>query len=311
MSALLDEINNYIDIESEPIKYVIDAGSIKLFADSIMDPDRLYCDEEYAKTTVHGGIIAPPTFFGGATGLRRLKAGDSRTMSSFNLPIPKGWTSVAAGDEFQFFPPVKPGDTLTCREKMIGAYEKQSHSGTLIFVTREKTFTNQNNRIVLIRKLSSVCIERLNRDTTSREENPTKDVNSKTELPELTIGPVTIRHLAMFAVATAEFVDIHYDQAYARSLGLPDVIIQGLYKTTIIAQMLKNWAGNGNAIRWLSVQHRGMDVAENTLKAGGRVIETSKQKDGTLTKCEVWIDNQHGQRTSIGTAGLIVPYGNV
>ena len=232
-------------------------------------------------------------------------------MSSINLPIPKGWTSVAAGDEFQFFIPIKPGDTLICREKMIGAYEKQSHSGTLIFVIREKTFTNQNDQIVLIRKLSSVCIERLNRGTTSREESPTKYVKSKTELPELIVGPVNIRHLAMFAVATAEFVDIHYDQAYARSLGLPDVIIQGLYKTTIIAQLLKNWTGNGNAIRWLSIQHRGMDVAGNTLKAGGRVIETSRQKDGKLTKCEVWIDNQHGQRTSIGTAGLIILNENV
>ena len=39
MSALLDEINRYIGTEAEPIEYVIDAGSIKLFADSIMDPD--------------------------------------------------------------------------------------------------------------------------------------------------------------------------------------------------------------------------------------------------------------------------------
>ena len=67
MSALLEEINRHIGTEAESIEYVIDVGSIKLFADSIMDPDPLYCDEEHTRTTKHAGIIAPPTFFGGAT----------------------------------------------------------------------------------------------------------------------------------------------------------------------------------------------------------------------------------------------------
>ena len=307
MSALLDEINRYIGTEAEPIEYIIDAGSIKLFADSIMDPDPLYFDEEYARTTKHEGIVAPPTFFGGATSLRHLKAGDSRTMSSINLPLPPGWTSVAAGDDFQFFAAVRPGDTLTCSEKMVGAYEKSGRSGNLIFVTREKTFTNQHGRIVMIRKLSGVAFERSPKKSTSSYQNQTRDVEHKTELPALTIGPVTIRHLAMFAIATAEFVDIHYDRGYAQSVGLPDVIIQGLYKTTIIAQMLKNWAGDGNAIRWLTVQHRGMDIAGNTLTASGRVIRASRQHDERLTECEVWTENQHGQRTTVGTTGLSIP----
>ena len=92
MSAIVDEINKYIGVESEPIEYQIDAGSIKLFADSIMDPDPLYCDEEYARKTGYGGIIAPPTFFGGATGVRHLKAGDPRTMSAIRIPVKSGKT---------------------------------------------------------------------------------------------------------------------------------------------------------------------------------------------------------------------------
>jgi len=307
MSVLLDEISKYVGAEAEPIDYVIDAGSIKLFADSIMDADPLYFDEEYAITTKHGGIVAPPTFFGGATGLRHLKAGDSRTMSSISLPLPPDWTLMAAGDDFQFFTVVRPGDTLTCRERMVGAYEKTGRSGNLIFVNREKTFTNQYGRIVMIRKLSGVCLGRPFRKNTSNNRSQNPGVGSRAELPALTIGPIRIRHLAMFAVATAEFVDIHYDQDYARSVGLPDVIIQGLYKTTAIAQMLKNWVGDGNAIRWLSVQHRGMDIAGNTLTVSGRVLQTSQQQDRQVTECEVWTENQHGQRTTVGTAGLYIP----
>jgi len=39
MGALLENIKKYIGIEAEPIDYIIDVGSIKLFADSIMDFD--------------------------------------------------------------------------------------------------------------------------------------------------------------------------------------------------------------------------------------------------------------------------------
>lgn len=306
MSAPLDEINRCIGTEAQPIEYVIDTGSIKMFADSIMDPDPLYCDERYAKTTKHGGIVAPQTFFGGATGLRGLKAGDSRTMSAISVPIPPGWTSMAAGDDFQFSTAVRPGDILTCRERVAEAYEKQGRSGHLIFVTREKTFTNQYGQIVMIRKLSGVSLEPSSEKNATKNRHTTSDEDFSTELPALVVGPVTIRYLAMFAVATAEFVDIHYDRDYAQSLGLPDVIIQGLYKTTIITQMLKNWTGDGTLIRGLTVQHRGMDIAGNTLTAGGRIIGTSQQQNGKLTKCEVWVYNQYGQRTTVGTANLTI-----
>ena len=110
----------------------------------------------------------------------------------------------------------------------------------------------------------------------------------------------------MFAAATAEFVDIHYDKDFAQSRGLPDVIIQGWYKTATIAQMLKDWVGDGGTLRRITVQHRGMDVVGNTLTAGGKVISISQENDGKQVKCEVWIDNQRDQRTVIGTATLVL-----
>ena len=126
------------------------------------------------------------------------------------------------------------------------------------------------------------------------------------ELPPLTKGPIRIRQLAMFAAATAEFVDIHYDKDFAQSVGLPDVIIQGWYKTATIAQMLKGWAGDGDALKRLTVQYRGMDVAGNTLTAGGKVLRVSRESNGKQVECEVWVDNQLGQRTATGTAILVL-----
>lgn len=156
MSALLEDIKKYVGIESEPVVYFIDTGAIKFFAESLMDPDPLYWDEGYARTTKHGGIVAPPTFYGGATCLRNVKAEDPRTVSSIHIPMTPGWVSLNAGDDFELFAPIEPGDTLTCRERVIDAYEKQGRSGRLILVIREKTFTNQHGQLVLVRRGTSV-----------------------------------------------------------------------------------------------------------------------------------------------------------
>lgn len=43
-------------------KFPIEAGHILMFARAIGDANPVYCDEERAKQTEPGGIIAPPTF---------------------------------------------------------------------------------------------------------------------------------------------------------------------------------------------------------------------------------------------------------
>lgn len=156
MSELLEHLSKYIGTESEPIVYSIDKGAIKFFADSLMNPDPLYCDDDYARTTKHEGIIAPPTFYGGATSLRNVKAGDARTVSSINIPMPLGWVGMNAGDDFHLLAPIRPGDTLTSHEKLIDAYEREGRSGHLIFVVVEKTLTNQHGQVTLVRRVTSV-----------------------------------------------------------------------------------------------------------------------------------------------------------
>ena len=128
------------------------------------------------------------------------------------------------------------------------------------------------------------------------------DIKEGQLIPILVKGPIRVRQLAMFAAATAEFVDIHYDKDYALSMGLPGIIIQGLYKTATIAQMLKDWLGDNRSIKRINVRHLGMDVVGNTLTAGGKVTRI----DGPQVECEVWIDNQNGQRTVTGTACLTI-----
>jgi len=291
-----------IGSRSTAIQYFIDEGSIRYFADSIMDPDPRYRPETRHPRGDCTGLVAPATFFGSATGLRGIPAGDARTMSALDLPFPSGWANLATGDEFEFYSPVTAGMTLMAHERLLDTYEKQGRSGRLIFYDIEKVFARSDGEPVLRRVLHCAAREPL--PVRSLDAGPTPEpVGNGLELPHLVVGPVLVRHLAMFATATAEFVDIHYDADYARSVGLPGPIIQGLYKTALMARLLKDWTGDSLRIRSLSVQHRAMDLAGNTLTVGGSIdTGAASARHGEDIICGVWVRNQAGLVTSLGSA---------
>lgn len=298
MAALQERLGT----EAPPIQYVIDDGSIKYFADSIMDPDPRYRSPRRGRDGEPHGMVAPPTFFGGATGLRGVPAGHPDTMSALHLPFPSGWLTIATGDEFEFFQPVLSGMTLVSRERFVDVREKLGRSGRLIFYTIEKLFSTPAGEPVVRRVL--YCAAREPNPVAGKELRDSQvTVAPDVSIPGLTVGPVTVRHLAMFATATAEFVDIHYDADFARSVGLPGPIIQGLYKTALVARMLKDWSGDGSLIRSLKVEHRRMDLAGTVLTVGGSAMENTPTASRDM-ECSIWVRNQDGLVTTSGSARI-------
>ncbi len=294
MSDELHALRRMIGSKAPPVRYAISAASLRYFADSLMDTDRRY-DGEHPKT--------PPVFFGTAFDLMDMPAGDTRTMFGLQLPLPAGWSVVATGDDFEMHAPVRPGMTLTCTERFIDAYEKQGRSGRLIFFVVEKEFEDVNGSTILRRRLTAAAREPTPL-ASAGQAAPQPEERDGIPLPTLTVGPVNVRHLAMFATATAEFVDIHYDTDHARSVGLPGPIIQGLYKTALIGQILARWAGESGRVIQMSVQHRGIDLAGSTLTAGGRTSARSEQNDYGVSACDVWVRNQDGIITTHGAAAI-------
>jgi len=306
MTDRISELRNRLGVESLPIEYAVDAGSIKYFADCLMDPDPRYAPGGHDSRAPDEAIQAPVTFFGSAVGLRGLSAGDPRTMSALDLPLPPGWARLATGDEFLFHAPLHAGMTLVARERLISVSEKLGRSGRLIFYSIEKLFSTPDGQPILRRILHCAAREPISVPTGhARRYDEPPMAGSGAPIPPLTVGPVTVRYLAMFATATAEYVDIHYDADYARSLGLPGPIIQGLYKTALIARLLKDWTGDGARVRSLNVQHRGMDLAGTVLTAAGAVQTAPVDAAAHETTCSVWVRNQEGLMTTFGTARVL------
>ena len=119
------------------------------------------------------------------------------------------------------------------------------------------------------------------------------------ELPDLVKHPTT-RQLVQYAGAQGDFYEIHYDQGYARSVGLPGVILHGLLKAAFIAQLVTDWLGDGGRLETFEVSYRGIDVPGRPYRCRGVV----KKVEGDHVELEVWGEDADGNRTTIGSASV-------
>jgi acyl dehydratase len=126
---------------------------------------------------------------------------------------------------------------------------------------------------------------------------PAHNVQVGQELPELVKHPTT-RQLVQYAGAQGDFYEIHYDQAYAKSVALPGVILHGLLKAAFLGQLITDWLGDRGTLRIFDVSYRGVDMPGHPYRCRGRVTRV----EGQDVELEVWGENEAGARTTVGTA---------
>src|SRR2546428_13877077 len=90
------------------------------------------------------------------------------------------------------------------------------------------------------------------------------------EIPALVKHPTT-RQLVQYAGAQGDFYEIHYDQAYAQSVGLPGVILHGLLKAAFLGQLVTDWVGDPGKPKTFEVSYGGIDVPAHTCRCRGWV----------------------------------------
>ena len=117
----------YVGRSSELVLNVVEREAVRLFAKAIADPSPLYRDEERAKRSRYGRILAPPTFprtfdYGRVEGLRLPPAG--LIHGEFRVSYER---------------PLLVGDELLCRLTLKDSYDKEGRRGLLGFLLFERT----------------------------------------------------------------------------------------------------------------------------------------------------------------------------
>jgi acyl dehydratase len=115
------------------------------------EPNPLHVDEEYAKKTKWGGIIAPPLFFFsfayGEVPESQLREDGLPVGTEIDVPLPVS-RAVGGASAVELGEPVRPGDTITVNRRVADVYCKQGKSGKLYFTVIESTYTNQGGHLV-------------------------------------------------------------------------------------------------------------------------------------------------------------------
>lgn len=123
---------------------------IRQFALAIEDDNPLYHDEEYARETRYGGIVAPPTY---VCETWQYFPGDLNETGApaQRIRLPVG-TEIRGGNEYEFFQPFRPDDIITARWKVVDVYQKQGGTGRLIFLVYDITYTNQRGERLAVNR---------------------------------------------------------------------------------------------------------------------------------------------------------------
>lgn len=159
-------------------RFPVEASHIMMFARSVADDNQIYYDEDYAKGTEPGGIIAPPTFAqssaqfdpvyflrpkvgepwfgsgGEATGIKRDSSGEGGGGGGSG-------GGLHAEQHFEYHRHIGPGDVLTATNKPGKTWEKEGkRSGKLIFSETVTEYRDQHGELVITARGVGVRTER-------------------------------------------------------------------------------------------------------------------------------------------------------
>ncbi|MGW4158502.1 MaoC family dehydratase [Streptomyces sp. NPDC004788] len=113
------------------------------------------------------------------------------------------------------------------------------------------------------------------------------EVEVGTELPAQSF-PVTRATLVRYAGASGDFNPIHWNEKFAKEVGLPDVIAHGMFTMAEAIRVVTDWAGDPAAVVEYGVRFTKPVVVPNDDE--GAVIEVSAKVAAKLDDRRVRVD---------------------
>jgi acyl dehydratase len=132
-----------------------------------------------------------------------------------------------------------------------------------------------------------------------------EDVDIGDEITPLPMNP-TRETIAAYVKACGISEKRFTDEAYARSLGMDGVIAPGNMGLAYLSRMLNDWA-QGAVLRKLEVRFRGFVKPGDQLTCKGLVVEKHARGSANSIECDVFIENENGDRPVAGSATVELP----
>ncbi len=137
------------------------------------------------------------------------------------------------------------------------------------------------------------------------EDQSRSQIQSGEEIPSLRVMISKIS-MMMYAAATWNPFQLHWDSDYSRENGFQDANVAGPMFGDYLCEMLVRFAGSSSRVKRLEYTNRGMAFPGDTLICKGKVLKTHQEEGKGYIDCQVWVENQRGERLVEGDAIVCV-----
>jgi acyl dehydratase len=130
-----------------------------------------------------------------------------------------------------------------------------------------------------------------------------EDIEEGDELPgiDLFLSKDQVRRYARTA---GMYVPRFTDDEGARAEGLPGMIAPGVMSMGLLARMISDW-NPAAQVKRIGTTFRSPVLPDRDVHLRGAV--TQKNETDHTAECDIWIENDDGERWVIGTATVAVP----
>jgi hypothetical protein len=124
--------------------------------------------------------------------------------------------------------------------------------------------------------------------------------------------------LVQWAGSSGDFNPLHYEEEFAKTLGVGAPIVHGALKRAWLVNLMTDWIGEKGRLKKLTCRYKGMDYPRKmktfddpqdgeTWWCKGKVTKKYSEGDEHLVDCEIWVENGKGVQTTPGTATAVLP----
>jgi acyl dehydratase len=310
----------------EPARDPVNQAMIRHWCDAMEDANPAYTDPQFAARSIHGGIVAPPAMLNAWTmpGLPGRPADDART-SPLRALDAAGFTSViATNSEHEYLRYLRLGDHLHGTHELMDVSEqKQTALGLGHFVTSRTTYRTQSGEEVgrmffRLLKFRPGTGRSVPSGAPARAAAPLADPPlSRPPRREATLRsaevregdvlapcpvPITTTLIVAAAIASRDYQDVHHDRDAAIRRGTPDIFMNILTSSGLVARYVTDWAGPEAVLTALRIRLGAPNYPGDTMVLEGRVAKS----EGGRVELAIRGRNRLGDHVS-GSAELRLP----
>lgn len=133
-----------------------------------------------------------------------------------------------------------------------------------------------------------------------------EDIVLDSEISPLIKRPST-RQLVMWAGASGDYQEIHYDKDWAQERGLPGPIVHGQLSCSFLGELLTDWMGDGGTFKRLACTYRGMNLPREPVVCKGKISKKYVKDRECYVELELWTESPKGEKTVLAAATVTLP----